>query len=65
MMEVRERLPTRIMVMKSKFKRFRYRSDENGIVATRPRSAKKGKYKSSARTLLPYRPVPKYVRHNL
>ena len=47
--------------MKRKFMIFLNRSDENGFVATRPRSAKKGKYKSSARTLLPYRPVPKYV----
>ena len=35
------------------------RSDDNGFVATRPRSAKKGKYNSSVKTMLPYRPIPK------
>ena len=45
--------------MKRKLIKFLNRSDENGFVATRPRSAKKGKYKTNAKTLLPYRPVPK------
>ena len=47
--------------MKQNLMRYLNRSDENGFVATRPRSAKKGKYKTNAKTLLPYRPVPKYV----
>ena len=62
---VRERLPSEIVVMKQKLMRFLNRSDENGFVATRPRSAKKGKYKTNAKTLLPYRPVPKYVRRSI
>ena len=60
---VPERLPSEIM--KRKLMRFLNRSDENGFVATRPRSAKKGKYKTNAKTLLPYRPVPKYVRRSI
>ena len=60
---VRKRLPSEIM--KRKLMRFLKRSDENGFVATRPRSAKKGKYKTNAKTLLPYRPVPKCVRRSI